>query len=255
MIEKRVNEEGEVYRVRADDLPKALQPREKFDRVGPENLSESDLLALLLRTGTAGFNVVELAEALFIRYFSLSALSRASVVELLKIRGIGKEKAKILKAALEMGRRLVQESVGENPRVGSPEEAAAVLRERARGLDREIFWVLLLDIKHRLMVPPCEVSRGTLNSSLIHPREIFKPAVQHSAAHVILAHNHPSGDPSPSAQDLKITRKLVEAGRLLDIEVLDHVIIGRKTREGATDFFSLQESGLLVFQKPDEITV
>jgi DNA repair protein RadC len=247
MIGKRVNEEGDVYRVRADDLPKALQPREKFDRLGPENLSEADLLALLLRTGTAGLNVVELAERLLLKYGSLSALSRSSASELQQIHGIGKEKAKILKAALEMGRRLVQENVGENPRVGSPEEAAAVLRERARGLDREVFWVLLLDIKNRLMVPPCEVSKGTLNSSLVHPREIFKPAVQHSAANVILAHNHPSGDPSPSAQDIKITRKLIEAGRTMEISVLDHIIIGRKTGGNSTDFLSLRESGLVSF--------
>lgn len=249
MIGKCVREGGEVYRVRVKDLPKALQPREKFDRVGPENLSESDLLALILRTGVAGLNVVELAEMLLLQYGSLSALSRASVAELQKIRGVGKEKAKILKASLEMGRRLVQENVGENPRIASPEEAAAVLRERARGLDREVFWVLLLDIKNRLMVPPCEVSRGTLNSSLVHPREIFKPAVQHSAAHVILAHNHPSGDPSPSAQDIKVTRKLVEAGRMMEITVLDHMIIGRKTREGVDDFMSLRESGLVLFHQ------
>jgi DNA repair protein RadC len=247
MFGKHVHEGGGVYRVK--DLPKALQPREKFDRLGAENLSEVDLLALILRTGTKGMNVVELAETLLLKYGSLSALCRASMIELQDIHGIGKEKAKILKAALEMGRRLVQESVGENPRVSSPEEAAAVLRERARGLDREVFWVLLLDIKSRLMVPPCEVSKGTLNSSLVHPREIFKPAIQHSAANVILAHNHPSGDPSPSAQDIKITRKLIEAGRTLEIAVLDHVIIGRKTREGSDDFTSLRESGLVPFQK------
>lgn len=247
MIGKRIQEDSGGYRVRAKDLPKALQPREKFDRLGAENLSEADLLALILRTGVAGLNVVELAEELLLQYGSLSALSRAPVGELKSIRGIGPEKAKVLKAALEMGRRLVQESVGENPRVSSPEEAAAVLRERARRLEQEVFWVLLLDTKTRLMVPPCEVSRGTLNSSLVHPREIFKPAVQYSAAKVILAHNHPSGDPSPSAQDIKVTRKLVEVGRVMEISVLDHVIMGSKTQEGLDDFMSLRESGLVNF--------
>lgn len=249
MFENTVRESGASYRVRAKDLPKALQPREKFDRLGAENLSETDLLALILRTGAAGLNVVGLAEELLLQYGSLSALTRTPVGELQKIRGIGREKAKILKAALEVGRRLVQESVGENPQVATPEEAAAVLRERARGLDCEVFWVLLLDIKTRLMIPPCEVSRGTLNSSLVHPREIFKPAVRHSAAKVILAHNHPSGDPSPSTQDIKITRKLAEVGCLMEIDVLDHVIIGRKRREGGDDFFSLRESGLVSFHK------
>jgi DNA repair protein RadC len=247
MIGRRINEERGAYTVRARDLPKALQPREKYDRLGPENLSESDLLALLLRTGTTGLNVVELAESLLLQYGSLSALARASAAELQEIRGIGKEKAKILKAALEIGRRLVQENVGERPRIASPEEAAAVLRERARSLDREVFWVLLLDIKNRLIAPPAEVSKGTLNSSLIHPREIFKPAIQYSAAAVILAHNHPSGDPSPSAQDVRITKKLMEAGRTMEINVLDHIIIGRKTREGADDFLSLRESALVDF--------
>jgi DNA repair protein RadC len=248
MIGRRINEERGAYTVRARDLPKALQPREKYDRLGPENLSESDLLALLLRTGTTGLNVVELAESLLLQYGSLSALARASAAELQEIRGIGKEKAKILKAALEIGRRLVQENIGERPRIASPAEAAAVLRERARSLDREVFWVLLLDIKNRLIAPPAEVSKGTLNSSLIHPREIFKPAIQYSAAAVILAHNHPSGDPSPSAQDVRITKKLMEAGRTMEINVLDHIIIGRKTREGADDFLSLRESGLTVFE-------
>lgn len=249
MIGKHISEEGGSYRVRADDLPKALQPREKFDRLGPENLSESDLLALLLRTGTVGTNVVELAEALLIQYGSLSALSQASAAELQKIHGIGREKSKILKAALEMGRRLVQENVGERPRIASPEEAAAVLRERARSLDREVFWVLLLDTKSRLICPPCEVSKGTLNSSLIHPREIFKPAVQYSAAHIILAHNHPSGDPSPSANDIRVTKKLIEAGSAMEIKVLDHLIIGRRAARNSTDFFSLREAGLAVFQE------
>lgn len=248
MISKHISEEGGLYRVRAKDLPKVLQPREKFDRLGSENLSESDLLALILRTGTVGTNVVELAEALLMQYGSLSALLQASAAELQKINGIGREKAKILKAALEIGRRLVQENVGERPRIASPEEAAAVLRERARSLDREVFWVLLLDTKNRLMAPPCEVSKGTLNSSLVHPREIFKPAVQHSAASVILAHNHPSGDPSPSAQDIRMTKKLIEAGETMEIKVLDHLIIGRRTAEGSTGFFSLRESGLAVFQ-------
>lgn len=248
MIGKRVFEEGVAYRVRASDLPVSLQPREKFDRLGPENLSESDLLALLLRTGTAGFNVVELAETIIMKYGSLSALSRASVSELQKIHGVGKEKAKILKAALEMGRRLIQENVGQNPYVGTPEEAAAVLRERARKLNQEVFWVLLLDVKSRLLIPPCEVSKGTLDSTLVHPREIFKPAVQHSAAKVVLAHNHPSGDPSPSSQDIQITRKLIAAGKMIEITVLDHLIIGRKMHEGATDFYSLRESGLVTFE-------
>jgi DNA repair protein RadC len=237
-------------RLRASELPHALQPREKFDRIGPENLAESDLLALLLRTGSRGLNVVSLAEQLLLEYGTLSALSQASATELCRLRGIGREKAKILKAALELGRRLVQEKVGERPRIIAPEDAAAVLRERARTLDREVFWVLLLDTRSRLLAPPCEISKGTLNSSLVHPREVFKPAIRNSAAALILAHNHPSGDPSPSAQDVQITRKLTEAGRLLDIRVLDHLILGRQLRADAADFVSLREAGLAEFDSP-----
>lgn len=244
-VQERTENPG--YQVRTNDLPKALQPREKFDRLGAENLPETDLLALLLRTGMAGMNVVRVAESLLIRYGSLSALSRAPAEDLRNVRGIGKDKAKIIKAALELGKRLVQENAGERPRIVTPEEGAAVLRERARSLDQEVFWVLLLDTKNRLMVPPCEVSRGTLNSSLVHPREVFKAAVQHSAATVILAHNHPSGDPAPSSNDIRITHKLIEAGKTMEIEVLDHLIIGRRTAEGMSDFVSLRESGLMVF--------
>jgi len=237
--------------VRAKDLPTALQPREKFDRLGPENLSESDLIALLLRTGTTGLNVVELAELILMQYGSLSALLRASTVELQNIHGIGKEKAKILQAALEIGRRLVQENVGEKPCVASPEEGAAVLRERARGLDREVFWILLLDTKHRLMTPPVEISRGILDSSLVHPREVFKPAIQHSSANIILAHNHPSGDSSPSAQDIQITQEMIKAGKMIGIDVLDHLIMGRKILAETRDFTSLRESGLVDFRPVD----
>ncbi|MBM4152986.1 MAG: JAB domain-containing protein [Kiritimatiellaceae bacterium] len=245
---KQIHEDGQSYSVRANDLPAALQPREKFDRIGPENLSDSDLLAIILRTGSRGCNVIELAEHILIQYGSLSALSRASVAELQRdFTGIGKEKAKMLKAALEMGRRLAQESIGERPRIASPEEAAAVLRERTRVLDREVFWVLLLDTKNRLIASPFDVSKGTLNSSLVHPREVFKPAVQHSAANVILAHNHPSGDPSPSANDIRITRKLIEAGKAMEISVVDHIIMGRKIHDGVNDFLSLREAGLVEF--------
>lgn len=235
------------YSVRANQLPTSLQPREKFDRLGAEHLSESDLLALILRTGTSRLNVVQMAEHLLMQYGSLSRMAAASPTELAKTRGIGREKAKILKAALEIGRRLTQERIGERPRISTPEDVVAILRERARGLDREMFWVLPLDMRNRLLLPPIEVSRGTLNASLVHPREVFKAAVQHSAAAIIVAHNHPSGDPSPSANDLKITGSLIAAGKVMEIDVLDHVIIGQRRGGSDAEFFSLQESGLAVF--------
>ncbi len=244
-----LREEGEDYAVRMQDLPPSMQPREKYDQVGPEHLADSDLLALILRTGAAGVNVVQLAGGLLYRYGSLSALLRASTAELQKFHGIGKEKAKILKAALELGRRLSQENIGGQPYVKEPADVAAILRERARAADREHLWVLLLDLKHRLIVPPVEVFRGTLTSTLSHPREVFKPAIQHSASSMIVAHNHPSGDPEPSPNDIQITLRLIAAGKTLGIGVDDHVIIGRRMHDGQDDFISIRETGRVIFSK------
>ena len=245
-----LREEGVAYSIRAKDLPPAMQPREKFDRVGPENLADQDLLALILRTGTAGVNVVALAEQLLVHYGSLSALLRASAAELKNFHGVGTEKAKILKAALELGRRLVQENIGERPVIASPESAAAVLRERARAADREYFWALLLDSRNQLMVPPVELFRGTVDSTLSHPREVFKPAVQHSASKIILIHNHPTGDPTPSQNDIKITAELIAAGKTLKIFLVDHIIIGRHSLARIDDFVSLRETGCITSWEP-----
>ncbi len=229
------------------ELPTRLQPRDMFDRIGAEHVPDEVLLAILLRFGTKGHNVVDLSRELLRRFGSLTALVRAEASELGQLKGIGPTKARELKSALELARRLSQEQSEANPHIHSPEDAARLLREPARELDHERFWVMMLDTRNRLKTPPQQVSQGTLNASLVHAREVFHPAIQHKAAAIVLAHNHPSGDPSPSAEDIKITRQLVEAGKVLHIRVLDHVIVGQLRPGCASYFLSLRESGLVSF--------
>lgn len=217
-----------------------------MSRLGVENVSEEVLLAVLLRNGIRAINVCELARSILIGYGSLSELARASVEELAGISGLGNAKAQILKAALELARRLSDESLPDRPAIRTPENVAALLREKVRVLEREIFWVLMLDAKNRLKGPPVEVSRGLLDASLVHPREVFRDAISSASAAVVLAHNHPSGDPAPSAEDIRITKQLIESGKIIDIRVLDHVIVTRPN-ENAPDHFSLREQGLVSF--------
>ncbi len=233
--------------LRVCDMPAQLRPREEFERVGAENVSDAILLALILRTGSTGLNVVEVSRRLLSSFGSLTALARASVKDLQAVDSIGPVKAQMIKAAMELAQRLTRESVGENPLITTPEQAAAVLRERARILQHEVFWALMLDTKNRLIGEPQQISEGTLNSSLVHPRELFKRALQHSCAAVILAHNHPSGDPTPSAEDIKVTKQLIGAGEVMGIKVLDHIIVGHRRQHADTDFLSLREAGLVNF--------
>ncbi len=233
--------------LRVCDMPARLRPREEFERVGAENVSDAVLLALLLRTGSSGVNVVEVAQRLLSAFGSLTAMARASVKDLQRIESIGPVKAQMIKAAMELAQRLTRESVGSNPLITTPEQAATVLRERARLLQHEVFWALMLDTKNRLMGEPQQISEGTLNSSLVHPRELFKMAVHHACAAIILAHNHPSGDPTPSAEDIKVTRQLISAGELMGIKVLDHIVVGHRRQHADTDFISLREAGLVHF--------
>ena len=229
------------------EIPGRLRPREQFEQAGAEHVPDATLLALILRTGLQGMNVADLAEAMLRQYGTLTAMARASVDELVRFGGIGRVKAQMLKAALELGRRLSLEAVPDDHRISSPEDVLMVLRERARLAEEENFWVLFLDTKNRLTRPPHVVSKGTLNASLAHPREVFREAVRSSCASVVLAHNHPSGDPTPSAEDVRITRQLVEAGRLMEIEVLDHIILGRKRTDERLDYISLRETGMVQF--------
>lgn len=229
------------------EVPEAERPREVFDRLGPENMSDKQLLALILRSGVKGRSVTDLAEGMLNEYGSLSALAAVSATDLASIKGMGRVRAQVVKSALELARRLAAQGDAAPISVRTPDAAARLLRHAAMASDVECFWVLLLDRKYRLRRPPTQVTRGILDASLVHPREVFKEAVRTNSAAVVLVHNHPSGDPQPSAEDIRITRQLIEAGRVMDIEVLDHVILGRAEGERTQDYFSLRESGLVSF--------
>jgi DNA repair protein RadC len=221
------------------------------ERQGVENVSDAILLAILLRTGSRGVNVMDLAERMLVKHGSLTALSRVSVEELtsdITLKGLGRVKAQMIKAALDLARRIADETRDERGGfVRTPEDVAGVMRELARGLDHERFWVLNLDTRNRLKGHPHEISRGILDSSLVHPREVFKPAIQGGCAAIVLVHNHPSGDPTPSAEDIRLTRQLIQAGQIVGIKVLDHMILGRRTPDQFRDFLSLRESGSVEF--------
>lgn len=233
---------------RIKDLPENLRPREQAERFGLDKVGEDVLLAILLRTGMPGKSVVELARSLLERYRSLTALSQATVDELVAAApGMGRIKAQILKAALELARRMADESRPGALHIRKPEDAIGLMRERARPLQQEVFWVLILDAKNQVKGDPVEVTRGILDASPVHPREVFRPALQTPGAAVVLVHNHPSGDPTPSAEDVSLTRRMVEAGRALGIRVLDHLIIGARADGREKDWFSLREAGLVAF--------
>ena len=233
------------YRIK--EMPELLRPREEMARVGAENASERVLLSVLLRNGIRGLNVMDLAESLLNEYGSLTALAAASVEDLASHAGVGRVKALTLKAALELARRLAQEKRGSAYAVRTPEDAVRVLRETSQPLREERFWALFLDAKNRLQGQPHEVTKGILDASLIHPREVFRAAVERGSAAVVVVHNHPSGDPTPSAEDVRVTRQLVQAGRVVGIKVLDHVVLGSRTNDSGADYVSLREAGLADF--------
>ena len=225
------------------DQPLSERPRERLREKGPDSLSPAELLAILLRTGLKGTNVVEIGKGLVQRFGTLDALARASWQELAKQPGIGPDKAVTLVAAFSLARRLVEETCGASPVLDTPEAVANLMREEVRLRNAEVFQVILLNTRRRLIGKPVKIADGTLDTILVHPREVFRPAIENSAAAVVLAHNHPSGDPTPSEADIKVTRDLIRAGQLLKIEVLDHVILGRTTPDRPRDYVSLRELG------------
>ncbi len=218
------------------DIPADMRPREKLLRYGPGILSAQELLAIIIRTGSRDANAIQLAESILFQFKDLRGINNAGIEELCQAaRGVGKVKAAQIKAALELGRRLNQQD-SEVVRIKSPQDVAAWVMEDLRYLQHEQFRILLLNTKN-IIISCEEISRGSLNSSIVHPREVFARAIKRSAAAIILVHNHPSGDPSPSQEDINITRRLVEVGHLVGIEVLDHLVIG----DGV--FSSLKEKG------------
>ncbi len=218
-------------------LPPELRPRERLLAAGPSALSDGELLGLLFGIGSREKTAVELAGEVISEASGLHGLYDVSVHELMEVNGIGEAKACIILAAVELGRRIGQVRNPGRPVVSSPADVDRLLRGRIANLDRENFVVVLLNTKNEVIETPL-VSVGTLSASLVHPREVFKPAIRASAASVILAHNHPSGKVEPSREDREVTRRLGEAAGVLGIEVLDHVIVG-------DGFFSMKEHGML----------
>ena len=219
------------------EMPEEERPREKLLRQGSKQLSNAELLAIILRTGRKKETAVILSQRILGRLEGLRGLIETSLEELMDIPGIGLAKAAQLKAVAELSQRLPQVHNQEHT-VRSPGAAAELLMPRLRYLKQEKFCVILLNTKNKIIAIE-EVTVGSLDSSLVHPREVFKNAIRRSSAFVILAHNHPSGDPQPSQEDIRVTRRLVEAGELVGIRVLDHIIIG----DGR--FASLKQEGVI----------
>jgi DNA repair protein RadC len=226
-----------ITRFTVRDLPLSERPRERFARLGPEALSDQELLACLLGRGISGESVLVSAQRLLAAFGTVQGVGEASVEQLAAVHGIGAAKAIQLKAAVELARRAVPPA-GDRPVIDGVEPAAALLRPHFLGKQKEHVVALLLDNRHRL-IRLAPVAVGSLSASLVHPRELFKEAIAASAAAVIVAHNHPSGDPDPSEHDLELTRRLVQGGTLLGIEVLDHLIVG------SSSIVSLRELGII----------
>ena len=224
------------------DMPDHERPRERLAEKGADALSDAELIAILLRTGLKGRSALVVGADLLKKFGTLGNLARASIDELRQVKGIGRDKAIALKAAFTLAKRMAGELRRESPTLDSPERVADLLREDNRFLDVEHLQILLLNTRKKL-IRIDRISQGTLDSILVHPREVFKSAITANAAAVVLAHNHPSGDPTPSEQDIKVTRDLIRAGQLLKIDVIDHVIMGKPTEGRSRDYVSLRELG------------
>jgi DNA repair protein RadC len=224
------------------ELPEQDRPRERLAKLGAAALSDTELIAILLRTGMQGANAVELGRQLIQKFGSLSELSRASVSDISKVKGIGRTKAVQLAAAFGLAKRVAHEEVARMP-LDKPELVYQLLGAEMRQLGKESLRVVLLDTKLRLLRLE-EISLGSLNECLAHPRDILRPAISHNAYAFILVHNHPSGDPSPSEADRRLTVRISEAARLLQVTLLDHLIVGAPA-PGRLPYFSFREAGVI----------
>ena len=228
--------------LRMKDQPASERPRERLAAKGPGALTDAELIAILLRTGLRGANAVEVGAQLLRKFGSLQALARASVDDLVQVKGIGRDKAVTLIAAFTLAHKMAEELQRESPVLDNPPAVVALLRGQNLIKDVETLQVLLLNTRRRLIRVE-EVADGTIDTLLVHAREVFRHAIAANASAIVLAHNHPSGDPTPSEADIKVTRDLIRAGQLLKIDVLDHIILGRATPERAQDYTSLRELG------------
>lgn len=224
-----------TYRI--TDLQDDDRPRERLQNLGPQALSNAELIAILLRVGVQGENAVQVGQRLLQKFGGIAGIHRAPFDELLHQHGIGEAKAAQIKAAIELGRRLTLESPEERPAINSPADAAVLLQYEMQALEQEHLRVMLLDRRNRVL-EIVDLYRGSVSSSQIRVGEVFREAVRKNASAIIVAHNHPSGDPTPSPDDVAVTRAILQAGKLLDVDVLDHLVIGQGR------WVSLKERGL-----------
>ncbi|MFZ5858168.1 MAG: RadC family protein [Chloroflexota bacterium] len=224
-----------IYRI--TDLHESDRPRERLASLGPQALSNAELIAILLRVGVKGENAVTVGQRLLKTFGGLGGLHRAPFAELMKQHGLGEAKAAQIKAAIELGRRLTLESPEERPTINSPADAAALVTYEMSAFEQEHLRVILLDRRNRVL-ETVEVYKGSVNSSQVRVGEVFKEAIRKNASALIVIHNHPSGDPTPSPDDVAVTRAIVQAGKMLDVDVLDHMVIGQGR------WVSLKERGL-----------
>ncbi len=220
------------------ELPFELRPREKIRRFGPEILTTSELLAIVIGSGRPGLNAITLSKKLIEKMGGLKGLAQASLEEIENFKGLGPAKAAKIVASLELAKRLYSPALEEKIVIQSPADVNRFFYSEMCFLDKEHFKVIILNVKN-VVIKVVDIAIGSLSGALVHPRELFKVVIRSNGCHIIIAHNHPSGDPSPSDEDLNLTRRLKEGALLLGIKLLDHVIIGR---EG---FFSFKENGLI----------
>jgi DNA repair protein RadC len=220
------------------DFPQDERPRERFVQNGPQSLSNHELIAILLRTGTKDESVLQLSNRLLTHFEGLRDLKAASLEEITSIKGIGPAKAIQILSAVELGRRVANLSFQDRYVIRSPEDGAKYVMNEMRFLSQEHFVCLYLNTKNQVLHKQT-VFIGSLNASIVHPREVYKEALRRSAASIICLHNHPSGDPSPSREDIDVTKRLSECGKIIGIDLLDHLIIGENK------FVSLKEKGYL----------
>ncbi|MGF7056501.1 RadC family protein [Brassicibacter mesophilus] len=230
---------GKEFNYTIKDLPKDERPREKLYKYGANALSNSELLAIIIRTGNKDSTAIDICQRLLASDKNgISFLAESSIEEITKIKGIGKCKAAQILASVELGKRILTSVDKDRIRITSPQDVANVFMDDMKNLKKEYFKILMLDTKNQIIGME-NISIGSLNSSIVHPREVFKEAIRRSSASIILAHNHPSGDPSPSREDINITKRLMEGGEILGIRVLDHIIIGNNI------FVSFKEKNII----------
>lgn len=213
------------YRIK--DIEQSQRPRERLEKQGAVALSDAELLAILLRVGMPGVSAVQLGQRILYLFEGLEGLQQATFTELCQVEGIGPAKAAQIKAAIELGCRIARKQPEDRVLITSPQDVADQVQYKMASLEQEELWVLLLDSRnHHIRTE--QLYRGSLNSSSVRPAEIYKSGIRHNAASLIIVHNHPSGDPSPSPEDVQLTRMLIEAGKMLEMPILDHVVVGAR---------------------------